>query len=331
VKNFKLYATVLAIVAALLSSLNVSAADSTAKPMLTLQELRTKYADRAGHITSIDGIDIYYKDEGKGPAILMVHGSVSTLKTYDFVAAKLTRRYRVIRYDVPGQGLSGPISDDAAARIKPTDIAEQLLAKLGVTSVTAVGVSSGGTLCFNLAAKRPDLVKRLILANTPADPVEGANPKPSKDFAAAQLEARQTGFQNQFFWDSFLFYFAGEPERMSPGIREQFYDFNRRVPEPNALTLIAKVKDHEATRAALAAVTTPTLLIWGSRDALLTPASADVLAGYLTHAAPVSTVFLPDVGHFPPLEVPERFAQIVANYIEAVAPVEPKAPAPQDR
>jgi len=48
---------------------------------LTLSELRAKYADPAGKIAVIGGVEVYYKDEGKGPAILMVHGSQSTLKT----------------------------------------------------------------------------------------------------------------------------------------------------------------------------------------------------------------------------------------------------------
>jgi pimeloyl-ACP methyl ester carboxylesterase len=71
----------------------------------------------------------------------------------------------------------------------------------------------------------------------------------------------------------------------------------------------------------MGAVTAPTLLIWGARDPLLTPPTADILAGYLSHAQ-VSKVIMPDVGHYPPLEAPERFARIVAAYIEAVAPLD---------
>jgi pimeloyl-ACP methyl ester carboxylesterase len=295
-------------------------APADAKPTLTLDALRTKYGDRAGHIATIGGVDVYYKNEGSGPAILMVHGSVSTLKTYDVVAARLVRRYRVIRYDIPPQGLSGPVSDEAAAQLQPADIAEKLLKRLGVKSVTAVGVSSGGTLCIALAARRPDLVSRLILSNTPSDPVDTSHMKQPDDFLAAQKEAKDTHFQSQHFWDRFLSYFAGDPSRMTGPIRRQYYDFNRRAPEKNPLSLVAQVADHDKAVAAMAAVTAPTLLVWGARDPLLTPPTADILAGYLTHAQ-VSKIFMPDVGHYPPLEAPQRFAQIVAAYIESVAPV----------
>lgn len=286
---------------------------------MTVEQLRAKYRDPAGHIAMIGGVEVYYKDEGKGPAILMVHGSQSTLKTWDYVAAKLTKRYRVIRYDIPPQGLSGHVSDEAAKAMQPTDVAEGLLKKLGVEKITYVGVSSGGTLGVFLAAKRPDLVQRLILSNTPADTVTTSHLPPSEEFDRAQKEAKETGFQSQFFWNAFLNYFSGDPKRLDAGIREQYYDVNRRTPEPNYLALVAKVADQVKAKEAMSKVKAPTLLVWGAKDPLLVPASADALASYLT-STQVSKIMLPDVGHYPPLEVPARFADIVAAYIEAVTP-----------
>jgi pimeloyl-ACP methyl ester carboxylesterase len=313
------------ILAAAFSAPTVGAADSPAgsgdaKPFLSLDALRAKYADRAGHIADIDGVEVYYKDEGSGPAILMIHGSSSTLKTYDGVAASLTPRYRVIRYDIPPQGLSGPVSDEAAARLKNTDIPEKLLERLGVKSVVAVGVSSGGTLCMYLASRRPDLVSRLILSNAPSDPVDTSHMNEPRDFAEAQKEAKETDFRSRRYWDLYLDFFNAEPDRITPDIREQYYDINRRMPEKNVFSLTGLVADHEKAVAAMGAVTAPTLLIWGARDPLLTLPTADILAGYLSHAQ-VSKVLMPDVGHYPPLEAPARFAQIVAAYIEAAAPL----------
>jgi pimeloyl-ACP methyl ester carboxylesterase len=149
-----------------------------ATPPISLEALRTKYADRAGHIADIGGVEVYYKDEGKGPALLLIHGSVSTLQAYDGVAAKLVGKYRVIRYDIPPYGLSGPVSDEAASHLKPVDIPEQLLAKLNVKAVTIVAFSSGGVTAAALAAKRPGLVQRLILANVPSNPVDSSHLKP---------------------------------------------------------------------------------------------------------------------------------------------------------
>lgn len=286
---------------------------------ISVEQLRAKYGDRNGKIALIGGVEVYYKDEGKGPAILMVHGSQSTLKTWDHVAAKLVKRYRVIRYDIPPQGLSGHVSAEAAKALQPTDVAETLLKQLGVNKITYVGVSSGGTLGVFLAAKRPDLVERLILSNTPADTVTTSHLPPSEEFDRAQREAKETGFQSQFFWNAFLSYFAGDPKRLDANIREQYYDVNRRTPEPNYLALVAKVADQAKAKEAMANVHAPTLLVWGARDPLLVPAAANALESYLT-GTQVSKILLPDVGHYPPLEVPARFADIVSAYIEAVVP-----------
>ncbi|MFK7958321.1 MAG: alpha/beta fold hydrolase [Lysobacterales bacterium] len=285
-------------------------------PRLTLDELRTKYADDNSRFLVIDGVTVHYKDEGVGPAILMVHGSRSTLKTWDHVAAVLSSRYRVIRFDVPPHGLSGPVSDQAAQDLQPTDIPEQLLATLGVKRITYVGVSSGGTLGVYLAAKRPDLVSRLILSNTPSDPVDTSHLVLSDDFLEAQRVARETGFESPQFWNLFLDYFSGDPNRIGNGIRTQYYDFNRRISEKNDRALVGTVQNHEKATAAMSQVVAPTLLIWGAQDRLLVPAAAHTLAGYLTNAQ-VSLMFMPDVGHYPPLETPVRFGRLIDAYIQA--------------
>lgn len=288
-------------------------------PWLTLEQLRAKYADPKGRTAEVGGVEVYYKDEGKGPAILLIHGSVSSLKTYDGLAASLAKNYRVIRYDIPPQGLSGPVSDEALAKLKPTDIPEQLLAKLGVRKVTIVGVSSGGTMAVQLAAKRPDLVERLILSNAPADQVRTGHQTLTPALTAAIDEYKRLGYQSRNYWEAFLDFYAGVPARYGAKFREQIYDMNRRAPRPNVVGLVAVVEDHEKAVAAMNAVKAPVLLIWGGADPLLPYSAMEALAGYLKNAE-VSKIKLPDVGHYPPVEVPQRYAQLVRAYIEAAVP-----------
>ncbi|MEN9837922.1 MAG: hypothetical protein RLZ79_1590 [Pseudomonadota bacterium] len=305
-------------VCCLLLLMGTSAFAAEGEP-LTLAELRAKYADPVGKIAVIGGVEVYYKDEGAGPAILMVHGSQSTLKTWDFIAPRLTDRYRVIRYDVPAQGLSGTVTDEHMRRLQPVDIAEGLLAQLGVDKVTFVGVSSGGTLGVYLAAKRPEMVERLVLSNAPADTVTTGHLPPSEEFQEQQRIAKETGLRNRNYWSAFLDYFSGDPTRLSADIREQYYDFNRRALEPHLIGLVAKVADQEKAKAAMKAVKAPTLLIWGAKDLLLPVPAGKALAGYLS-GTDVSMMVMPDVGHYPPLESPERFAKILEAYMEAATP-----------
>ncbi len=298
-----------------------AAAAPAGKPYLTVEALRAKYADRkAGRFATIGGVEVYHKDEGKGPAILLIHGSQSTLRTWDYIAPVLVKRgYRVIRLDTPPLGLSGHVSDEAAARLTPAAFVAGLLDHLGVDKVTCVGVSSGGTTCMYLAATYPQRVTRLVMSNSPSDPVEGAKITPTPEFEAAQREVKETGFQSQRFWNAFLDFFSGDPARLDAGIREQYYDINRRTPEKNYTALTGLVRDHDKATTAMAAVRAPTLLIWGARDQLLPEPAMHILGGYLKNTQ-VSKIILPDVGHYPPLETPARFAQLVLAFVEAATP-----------
>ncbi len=294
-----------------------------ASPWLSLNQLKAKYQDSQSRYAMIAGLKIHYKDEGlkraDAPVLLLVHGSSSTLKTWDAMVPLLKAHYRVIRYDVPGLGLSDDVPDAAIAATTPAEIAEGLLTRLGVKKATVVGVSSGGTLGVFLAAKRPDLVERLVISNAPSDPVDTSHLVLTKAWSDAQARAKANGYQDADYWSQFLAFFAGDSTRIDQPTRLHFYDFNRRTAHKNFIAMIAKVGDAPKARAAMAAVKTPTLLIWGGSDPLLPTSAGRTLYSYLGNAEP-ALVYLPDVGHFPPIETPERFTAVMRAWIEAGVP-----------
>lgn len=288
-------------------------------PRLTVADLRAKYQDRQSRFMTIKGMEIHYKDEGKGPVLFMVHGSQSSLRTWDRITQLLKGRYRIIRYDIPAYGLSGTVPEEAAKSVQPVDVAEELLNRLGVKKATVVGVSSGGTMGMYLAARRPDLVERLILSNTPSDPVKTDHLKMPESFLSAQAEAQRTKYQSLTFWNEYLTYFSGDPKRISPKTRAEYYDFNRRANENHPITMVARIGDGKQATIEMAKVTAPTFLIWGTGDPLLPKSAADAIERYLLNA-PISVALMPDVGHYPPLEVPDRFARLIAEYVETIVP-----------
>jgi pimeloyl-ACP methyl ester carboxylesterase len=293
-----------------------------ALPYLTVEQLRARYKDPASRFMTIKGVEVHYKDEGPrgAPVLYMVHGSVSTLRTWDVITATLKARYRIIRFDIPGYGLSGRISDTVAQNVQPVEIAEGLIDALGVKKLTFVGVSSGGTMGMYLAAKRPDLVERLILSNTPSDPVKTDHLVMPKSFLDASARAKaNAGFQDRDFWENYLSYFAGDPKRIPAKTRDEYYDFNRRTPEKYPVALVARIGDGKQAAIEMAKIKAPTFLIWGGADPLLPEAAANALTHYVQNA-PISRVIMPDVGHYPPLEVGSRFAQLITAYVEAGVP-----------
>lgn len=299
-----------------------SAPDSPATPRLTVAALRAKYADGQSRFITLHGMEIHYKDEGPrgAPVLFMVHGSQSSLRTWDRITVLLKQRYRVIRYDIPGYGLSSPATDDAAANVAPAQLAESLLDALKVKKVAAaVGVSSGGTMAMYLAARRPDLVERLILSNTPSDPVDTSHLVPSPGFKAAQERVKATGYQDLDFWDQYLSFFSGDPARISARTKSEYYDFNRRTPEKYPVAMVARIGDGKQATIEMAKIRAPAFLVWGTGDPLLPESAADAIVRYLKNAN-ISKILMPDVGHYPPLEVPDRFARWIADYVEAGVP-----------
>lgn len=286
---------------------------------LTIDQLRELYEDEQSRYLNVGDMKVHYKDEGEGPVLFMVHGSESSLKTWDVIAAKLKDRYRIVRYDIPGYGLSDGPSDSDVETIDPMDVPLALVKKLGIDKMTFVGVSSGGTMGMYLAAEHPALVDRLIISNTPSDPVDTSHLVMPEGLTAAIARAKETGFRDQDFWNEFLSYFAGDPDRISTQTRKEYYDFYRRTPEKHPIAMVAVIGDGIVAMERMSRVKQPTFQIWGGADHLLPESAAIASAGHLS-SAQISRIVMPDVGHYPPLEVPERFARLIAAYVEAGVP-----------
>ncbi len=297
---------------------SAKAAELPAEGKLTVAQLRARYMTPADRIVTLGGVEVRYRDEGKGQPILLLHGSQSTLDTWDGVANALKGRYRVIRFDLPPMGLSGSISEAAKATLPgPDALMIGLLDHLKIDKVIAAGVSSGGTMAYYLAGNHPDRVKAVVLSNCPSDPVDTSGLVQPEDLKIASARLKATGIQDKDWWRAYLKFLYGEPSRLTEAQIQRSYDMGRRGQEPNMLHLLALAGNAAETDKRLSEVKTPTLVIWGMRDKVLPYSACLALLGHLKGVKP-SIVLLDDVGHYPPIEVPQRFAAIVDTYVTQV-------------
>ncbi len=295
-----------------------SAADLPAEGKLTLAQLRARYMTPADRLVVLGGVEVRYRDEGQGQPILLLHGSQSTLETWDGVAAVLKRHYRVIRFDMPPMGLSGAVSEASKATLTgPDDLMIGVLDHLKVKDAIAVGVSSGGTMAYYLAASHPERVKAIVLSNCPSQPLDNLDVKPPAELVAANARIKTGGFPDRAWWGTYLHWLYGDPARITAKKIQVSYDMGRRGQEPNPTHLLALAGNGVETAKRLKAVKTPTLIIWGARDPVLPLSEGVAIQGRLTAIHP-SLVVLDDVGHYPPIEVPQRFAAIVETYVTQV-------------
>ncbi|MGF7150415.1 pimeloyl-ACP methyl ester carboxylesterase [Sphingomonas zeicaulis] len=284
-----------------------------------LAQLRTKLGKPADRYLKIaGGVELRYRDEGKGPVLLLLHGSRSSLASWDPVVARLVKHYRIVRFDQPPTGLSGPLSNEAVAAVgSPENMVLQFLDQLKIDKVTILGTSSGGTLAYYFAATYPDRVDGLILSNTPSDPVSELKPVLTPEMEAANARAKTNGLEDRPFWRTYFEWLWGDRSRITEAQVDAYYNYNLRGIDPNYTALQALTSNKAPTMARLDAVKAPVLVIWGMRDPVLPPYLGDKLFGYLKNAKGRSFIALEDVGHYPPVEVPDRYAELALAWLKA--------------
>ena len=119
---------------------------------------------------TVDGLPVHYRRGGRGPALLLLHGTTSSLEHFDRAAAILQTSFDVIRPDLPGFGLTGARPDrDYRIRTYAATIAG-FMAQLGVSSYAVAGNSLGGNIAWNLALNHLDNVEALVLVNATGYP-----------------------------------------------------------------------------------------------------------------------------------------------------------------
>ncbi|MVO85420.1 alpha/beta fold hydrolase [Streptomyces sp. p1417] len=233
------------------------------------------------------------------PVLLLVHGSAASSRSWDALTPLLCTHHRVIRVDLPGHGGSAePPGGDYTLPEQGRRIGA-VLDRLGVEHVVAVGHSSGGYAVTALAEQRPDLVTALVLINTgpgldafiaPERPPFSPEQWPPTD-EQIRVFAR-TGFREGFRVPQEL---VDELRGMSfhavAAAMQAATDYLRLQPLPDRLTALGR----------------PLHVIFGELDRRWRPSSA---ADY--RVVPGARVdFLPDAGHTPILEEPQRTAALL--------------------
>jgi pimeloyl-ACP methyl ester carboxylesterase len=108
------------------------------------EEVYKKYALASSQQIAIGGVQLHYSDEGNrldSTPLLLIHGTSSSLRTWDGVSAQLKSQYRIIRFDLPGFGLTGPNPNHDYSTLYYNQVIDSFLAALHVSRVIILGNS----------------------------------------------------------------------------------------------------------------------------------------------------------------------------------------------
>lgn len=128
------------------------------------------YIDGRSRFITVDGLSVHYKREGRGPVILLLHSSGSSLLGFDQLTQRLAGDFEIVRLDLPGFGLTGPRADRDYRISTYVAFVARFMSVFALERFSIAGSSLGGNIAWNFAIDHPDRVDALILMNATGYP-----------------------------------------------------------------------------------------------------------------------------------------------------------------
>jgi pimeloyl-ACP methyl ester carboxylesterase len=274
---------------------------------------------------TLHGHEIAYRQAGSGPVIVLVHGITSSSATWGRVMGELARRFTVIAPDLAGHGESDKPKGDYSLGAHASSVRDLLLA-LGHQRATLVGHSLGGGVVMQFSYQFPERCERLVLVDSgglgrEVSMLLRAATLPGSEFVLPLLAATRVldagarvggllGRLGLGVGTDLQEMARGHSTLSSGEARAAFVHTLRAVVEPGGQRVDASDRLYLAQHL-------PFLLIWGEHDSII-----PVSHGRATHEqVPGSRLeVFPDSGHFPQLDEPERFSQVLVEFVESTEP-----------
>jgi len=288
-------------------------------------EVEAKWATPPSKFVVIDGVRLHYRDEGSGPAVVLLHANYSSLFMWDPWVATLRDHYRVIRIDLPAHGLTGPEPSGNYTLERIQTLFERFIDERGLQRFTVVGTSIGGTVAMRYTAAHPKRVERLVLISPGSleARVRGRTTPTNVPRAADIL-----GYVTPKAFTRFLLTNDyGDPARLTDAVTDEWYEMWMR--EGNRLAMINLLRQYVSggVEDKIRAVKVPVLLIWGEKNKRVPLALAYETQKLLKNSPEVKLELLPGIGHMLVQEAPVASAQLIRRYLDERQPVKTVADA----
>ena len=288
---------------------NKQETENKANSMLTYKDL-SQYAFDTFQMD--DGMNVNYRVDGTDneQTILLIHGGSDSLNVWDRWVEPLKQKYKVIRLDLPGHGLTDPFPDKQYDTKRLAEFLHRFVTEYGLKDFVLVGHSYGGETSLHYMTRHPNTVKALGLVGSGGIEPEWADIKE--------------------YIESFNRSFSPGRQGTKEGLEIAFHDPNS-IPEDvvEYSFLLGQYEKNQGTLQALEAassekyqnvenfeiVSVPTILFWGDKDKI---ANLENVGRRLEQAIPnAELVVYKDVGHMPIVEVAEQSVADFMDFLDA--------------
>ncbi len=293
-------------------------------PDRAVSTLVARWAPPPSDFVEIKGQLVHLRDEGprEDPLpIVLIHGTSASLHTWEGWVKALKGQRRVISFDLPGFGLTGPFtgpygavndkdrySGDAYARF-----VVDLLDALKVDRAVLGGNSLGGEVAWRTAHLAPLRVAALVLVDAAGPPFVPESLPLGFQLARIPVLNRLSEFAlPRALVEEGVKSVYGDPSKVTPELVDRYFELTLREGNREALRLRMQhlVVGEDAGR--IATLKQPTLILWGGRDRLIPPATGRL---FQQQVAGSQLVLFEELGHVPQEEDPVRSVQPVKAFL----------------
>ena len=313
----------------MLTALGLSLSRAPDRPVETLV---ARWAPPPSDFIDVKGQIVHLRDEGpRGDPepLLLIHGTGASLHTWQGWVKTLKTRRRVISFDLPGFGLTGPWSGTYRGADAKADanadagddyrierylrFVQDLMDALKLQRVVMVGNSLGGEIAWRSAVRTPQRVAALVLVDS-LGPAFTPQSVPL-GFVMARMPvinhlaefALPRALVQQGLADVY-----GDPTRIDTELVDRYFELALRSGNRRALSLFVRSLVPGEAAADIASLKLPTLILWGGRDRLIPPA---VGREFQQRIAGSRLVVFDELGHVPQEEDPARSLVPVLEFL----------------
>jgi pimeloyl-ACP methyl ester carboxylesterase len=289
-------------------------------PDIPSETLEAKYTNGASHFVDLPGgFHVHYQEEGDpaSPPLVLLHGFGDSYTSWEGWVPDLKGKFHVIALDFPGHGLTRApegyqLSGDGLA-----DLVDAFAAQLALPKFAVAGNSMGGGVAWQLAVRHPQRINALILVDAAGFPNEkppGALPLAFKILRYPIGRAILRNIDNRPLIDAGLKTDVYDKTLITPALVDRWAEFQRAPGHRAILMSVNPSAFNQASVAMLNEINVPTLILHGEKDVLIEPASARKFAAAIPGA---KVLIYRDTGHLPQIEIPQRSAADVAEFLQA--------------
>jgi pimeloyl-ACP methyl ester carboxylesterase len=286
-------------------------------PDRSVEQLAPRWAPPPSTFIDAAGLRVHVRDEGAPhdpTPIVLLHGTGASLHTWDGWARRLRRDHRVVRFDLPGFGLTGPTPDGVYSIERYVETVIAVADRLGIERFVLAGNSLGGYAAWATAVLHPERIDRLILVDAAGYPVQSQSVPLA--FRIARMPVLGPllgqGLPRSVIERSVRDVY-GDPSKVTPELVDRYFDLATRT--GNRAALVARFEQTQPGRLAgrVPELRVPTLILWGGKDRLIPLENGERFAREIPGGR---LVLFDGLGHVPQEEDPDGTVAAVLQFLQ---------------